>query len=212
MSNLKFRLIRKEGKDYLSELAVLVSNSDISESVSIAIERARRLCNLISFKCRKGIITIYRGFLVTYIDGRTTVRGESPFIVWSDNQLELTTDEINDIETDPKNSMYQHFSRSFVALLVYMDHATVIRELYQILEENKPILQHLAKYTYLRHALSHGERLNNHTLSKIRQEFGQNSFVFKNGILDYDSPVNIRTLEVEAWKLMTEMLKEYSKI
>ena len=86
VSNLKFRLIRKEGKDYLSELAVLVSNSDISESVSIAIERARRLCNLISFKCRKGIITIYRGFLVTYIDGRTTVRGESPFIVWSDNR------------------------------------------------------------------------------------------------------------------------------
>jgi hypothetical protein len=59
----------------------------------------------------------------------------APFIVWQDNDLELNSNEIKGVENDPSQSMYQHFSRSFSALLKYNDDTTVTRELYQILED-----------------------------------------------------------------------------
>jgi hypothetical protein len=124
--------------------------------------------------------------------------------------LELDANKINNIENDPKHSMYHHFAQSFIALLSYNDHATVIRKLYQILEDSQ-VPSNLTKYKYLRDALSHGDRLYKSTLSSIEREFGQNYFIFKEGRIDHDSPVNIRNLRREAWKLMGEVLKEYRK-
>lgn len=108
--------------------------------------------------------------------------------------------------------MYQHFSRSFIALLSYDDHATVIKELYQILEDNNgTVPPNLTKYKYLRHALSHGDPLTLQTLHNIEKEFGKNYFVFKGGRFDNDSPVNIDNLRAQAWNFMMDMLRQYRK-
>jgi hypothetical protein len=171
------------------------------------MRRARLLCNLISFKCKKGVIPTYRGILITYKGGRTSTRGELQFKVWHDNDLELNANEINNIENDPNHSLYQHFSRSFIALLLYDDHATLIKELYQILEDDDTFPEGLIKY--LRHAVSHGDPLTLKTIRHIKEGFGPNYFVFKDQRFDYDSPINIRNLRIEAWKFMDEMLKIY---
>jgi hypothetical protein len=45
----------------------------------------------------------------------------APFKIWQDNDLELSADEIKKVEIDPNRSTYQHFSRSFIALLKHDD-------------------------------------------------------------------------------------------
>jgi hypothetical protein len=127
------------------------------------------------------------------------------FKIWQDNDLKLTADEIKGVETNPNQSMYQHFSKSFMALLKYDDHVTVIKE-HQILEDKNKFPPNLKKYTYLRHTLSYSDPLGKGTLRSIEKEFGQDYFVFNKGRFDYDHPTNIRNLKSESWKFMTEML------
>ncbi|MGI8832180.1 MAG: hypothetical protein ACR2IS_06020 [Nitrososphaeraceae archaeon] len=129
--------------------------------------------------------------------------------MWRDENLELHTNEINNIEKDPKRTIYQHFSRSFTAFLSYGDHATVIRELHQILEDDPRSPPHLKKYKFLRHVLSHGNKLGPHTIKEVDHNFGPGYFVFKNRRFDYTSSVNMEHLRIEAWGLMHEMLKVY---
>jgi hypothetical protein len=196
----------------LSEIIAITSGKNVDESISTMTERVRRLCNLISYKCKKGYIPIYNGYLIKYKNGHSAVRGEASLNIWSDEDLELDANEITGIDTDPKYSMYQHFSRSFIALLSYDDNITVIKELHQILEENQLTRPHLTKYKYLRDGLSHGDPLRTSTLNEIKKYFGEKYFVFKNGKFDYNSPINIHNLRIEAWSFMREMLKEYRKI
>jgi hypothetical protein len=213
VDNLKFRLTEKEGKNCLSEIIMVVSANNINEAVSKAMNKVRPLCNLISFKCKQGVVPAYVGASIMYKDGTSSARGERSLMVWDNEDLELEAREINNIENDPKNLMYARFSRSFIALLSYHDHATVIKELYQILEDdNRATSPNLVKYRHLRNALSHGNPLTPKTLQSIENEFGKNYFVFKDGRFDYGSLVNTENLRAQAWDLMMYMLKEYRKI
>jgi hypothetical protein len=51
--DLRYIFTKKEGKDYLSEIVLVVPTKNIDEAVSKATKKVRLLCNLISFKCRK---------------------------------------------------------------------------------------------------------------------------------------------------------------
>jgi hypothetical protein len=123
--DLRYTFTKKEGKDYSSEIVLVVPTKNIDEAVSKATKKVRLLCNLISFKCKKGVVPTYAGTLIKYTDGHTSVSSERTLKVWSDNDLELDANEINNIENDPKHSMYHHFAQSFIALLSYNDHATI---------------------------------------------------------------------------------------
>ena len=90
-----------------------------------------------------------------------------PFKVWQDNDLELSAKEIRGAEKDSKQTMYQHFSRSFITLLKYDDYATVIKEMYQILEDRITFPSSLSKYGYLRNVLSHSGQLREKTLKGV---------------------------------------------
>jgi hypothetical protein len=75
VKDLKFILTQKDGKDYLSEIIAITSGKNVDESISIMTEKVRRLCNLISYKCKKGYIPIYHGYLIKYKNGLSkTVR------------------------------------------------------------------------------------------------------------------------------------------
>jgi hypothetical protein len=126
--------------------------------------------------------------------------------------LKLDKNEINGIENDPRHSIYLHFSRGLIALLSYKDNAAVIRELYQILEDDNSLPSHLIKYRYLRHAVSHGSELQQNTLDNIEKDFGKGYFVFNNDRFDYSSYVNIRNLRIQASNFMKEMLEKYGNI
>jgi hypothetical protein len=202
-----FITIQKDGKKFLIEINFVIPTQDINQAESIGRRKARLLCNLISYKCKKGIIPNYKGYRLRYSDGSSPSGTVMPFKVWWDIDLELSAKEIRGFEKNPNQSMYQHFSRSFIALLKYDDHVTVIKELYQILKDKNIFPSNLCKYGYLRDALSHSGQLRERTLKNIEKEFGQNYFVFNKMGFDYDSPTNIQNLNREAWKFMEEMWK-----
>jgi hypothetical protein len=212
VSNIEFRLNQKNGRNHLSEIVIKMQIDNLNLAISEAITKVERLCNFISFKCRQGIIPTYRGFLVRYGDGTTSVAGEADLTVWRDNDLKLSKKEISRIEYDHKHSIYLHFSRGRIALLSYKDNAAVIRELYQILEDDNSFPPHLIKYRYLRHAVSHGSELEQNTLNNIERNFGKDYFVFTNRRFDYTSHINIRNLRIQAFNFMIEMLKKYENI
>lgn len=109
----------------------------------------------------------------------------------------------------------QFISTFLEVLLPYFpigDNAAVIRELYQILEDDNLFPPHLIKYKYLRHALSHGSGLETNTLNNIERNFGKDYFVFTNGRFDYTSHINIRNLRIQAFNFMIEMLKKYENM
>jgi hypothetical protein len=183
----------------------MIPTQDFDQALSIGRRKARLLCNLISYKCRKGILPNYKGYRLRYTDGRSPSGTVMPFKVWQDNDLELSAKEIRGAEKDSQQSMYQHFSKSFIALLKYDDYVTVIKELYQILEDRNTFPSNLSKYGYLRDALSHGGQLRQRTLKGVEREFGQNYFIFNTKGFDHDSPINIQNLVRESWKFMEEI-------
>jgi hypothetical protein len=163
----KFITIQRDGKKFLTEIDFVIPTQDINQAESIGRRKARILCNLISYKCKRGTIPNYKGYRLRYSDGSSPSGTVMPFKVWRDNDLELSVKDIRGFEKNPNQSMYRHFSRSLIALLKYDDHETVINELYQILEERNIIPPNLKKYKYLRHALSHSDPLKDKTLKNI---------------------------------------------
>jgi hypothetical protein len=117
----KLITIQKEGKEYLTEIHFVIPTQDVDLAESVGRRKVRLLCNLISYKCRRGIIPIYKGYRLIYTDGHSSSAGVAPFKIWQDNDLELSADEIKKVEIDPNRSTYQHFSRSFIALLKHDD-------------------------------------------------------------------------------------------
>lgn len=145
-NDFEFRMVQKDGKNYLSEITLVVNNGDEESAISEALSKANLLCDLISFKCKRVVIPTPTNFLTTYKDGHTSTKSQQHFKVWQNKNLELHTNEIKNIEKDPKRTIYHHFSRSFTAFLSYDDHATVIRESHQILEDDPRRPPHLKKY------------------------------------------------------------------
>jgi hypothetical protein len=203
----KFITIQKNGKEFLTGISFVIPTQDTNQAESLGRSKARLLCNLISYKCKKGTIPIYKSYRLRYSDGSSPSGTVMQFKVWKDNDLELSGEEIRRFEKDPNQSMYQHFLQSFIALLKSDNHATVIKELYQILEDRNLHPPNLRKYRYLRHALSHGDPIEEKTLKNIKREFGQDYFVFNKKRFNYDSPTNIQNLNREAWNFMEEMRK-----
>jgi hypothetical protein len=206
--DIKFKLEKADNGNYLTGINIIKSSLSPEEAISSASEKAGALCNYISFKCKIETSPKFGGYFIRYKNGTTSVQGSGKFIVWNSEDLELDAKEIESVDYDKNIQMYQHFSRSFSALLSN-DHFTVIKELHQIIENDPNRPSYLLKYKFLRHALSHGDPLTNNTLKKIENNFGKGYFVFVNGRFDRNSSANMHNLSLEAWNFMREMLKVY---
>jgi hypothetical protein len=82
----------------------------------------------------------------------------------------------------------------------------MVLEFYQVIEQSIPI--QLAKFTFLRHALSHNGPLRPNTIVGLENGFGMGYFTLTpSNEFDYTSPENIKHLNEQAKILMTEALK-----
>ena len=66
VDNLKFITVQKDGKEFLTEIDFVIPSQNINQAESIGKRKARLLCNLISYKCKKGIIPNYKGYRLRY--------------------------------------------------------------------------------------------------------------------------------------------------
>jgi hypothetical protein len=186
-----------ENEDYVNELEITINTNEKQIALFLAIRKAQLICNKLSFKTKTAIIPKLRGYLITYNDNTSNVAGIHDFKIVDYTKIQLTRNELSNIEDNILNDSYEHYSRAILALDQNNDPVTAIREFYQIIENNKNNFEKtgfVIKYKPLRDTLSHGTTTWKETRDSLEKEF-DNQFEFtERGTFDYTSRKNISNL------------------
>lgn len=204
---IEFIVDEEQDKSFLR--GFYITTKDQVESVARfnAKQRAINLSNFISVKYLHHVRPILEGFSMRNKDGSITV---SKFIQhgWLNiNELNFDSNDIivqRILGDTEKNILYDHASRALKAA-EEEDPVTTIKELYHVIEANRPI--HLNKFEHLRNVLSHKGPLRENTIRSLENGFGKDYFTFTpRGDFDYTSPQNIERLHIQARYLLGEVL------
>jgi hypothetical protein len=186
-----------ENEEYVNELEITINSNDDQIALFLATRKAQLICNKLSFRSKTAIIPKLRGYLITYNDNTSNVLGTHGFRVVDDIKIQLTKNELSNIESNTLNDSYEHYSRGILALDQNNDPVTAIRDFYQIIEKNKNKFEKTGlgiKYKPLRDTLSHGTTIRKETQKSLKKEFG-NQFEFTDrGTFDYALAKNISNL------------------
>jgi len=191
---------------------IFVKNPNEEESRLIALQRAWRLCNLMSLNYRFYIQPSLIGFTKIKRDG-TEIPTRLFEPTWTHvKNLNLdgkNTDINNLLEDDIGTKICYHIAKGIKAYHD-KDYPESIRQFYQVVEKNPTRFPTLEKYEPLRHALSHFGGLYPKTINDLHTNFGSNYFqLTPTNSFDYLSPSNLKLLEKEAETMFNEITSSY---